>query len=84
MMLSYKFYDRLNKCISDILSLKNAMSQVTAGGSTRLLFHQMSFFDLLEPWDVRALSISKTADLAVQLWTCTFPRFMAYRILFTI
>ena len=25
-------------------------------------------FDLLEPWDVRALSIRKTADLPLQLW----------------
>ena len=35
------------------------------------------FFDLLEPWDVRALSIRKTADLPLQVWVGTFPRFMA-------
>jgi hypothetical protein len=34
-------------------------------------------FDLLEPWDVRALSIRKTADLPLQLWVDTFPRFVA-------
>jgi hypothetical protein len=34
-------------------------------------------YDLLEPWDVRALSIRKTADLPLQLWIGTFPRFVA-------
>jgi hypothetical protein len=34
-------------------------------------------FDLLEPWDVTALSIRKTADLPLQLWVGTFPRFVA-------
>jgi hypothetical protein len=34
-------------------------------------------FDLLEPWNVRALSIRKTADLPLQLWVGTFPRFVA-------
>jgi hypothetical protein len=34
-------------------------------------------FDLLEPWDVRALSIRKTADLPLQLWVGIFPRFVA-------
>jgi hypothetical protein len=34
-------------------------------------------FDLLEPWDVRAFSIRKTADLPLQLWVDTFPRFVA-------
>ena len=34
-------------------------------------------FDLLEPWDVRALSIRKTADLPLQLWVGTFSRFVA-------
>jgi hypothetical protein len=34
-------------------------------------------FDLLEPWDVRALSIRKTADLLLQLWVGTFSRFVA-------
>jgi hypothetical protein len=33
--------------------------------------------DLLEPWDVRALSIRKTADLPLQLWVDTYPRFVA-------
>jgi hypothetical protein len=39
-------------------------------------------FDLLEPWDVRALSIGKTADLPLQLWVGTFPRFVAIRFYF--
>ena len=39
-------------------------------------------FDLLEPWDVRALSIWKTADLPLQLWAGTFSRFMAIRFYF--
>jgi hypothetical protein len=34
-------------------------------------------FDLLEPWDVRVLSIRKTAYLPLQLWVGTFPRFVA-------
>ena len=34
-------------------------------------------FDLLESWDVRALSIRKTADLPLQLLVVTFPRFVA-------
>ena len=34
-------------------------------------------FDLLESWDVRALSIRKTADLPLQLRVGTLPRFMA-------
>jgi hypothetical protein len=33
--------------------------------------------DLLEPWDVGALSISKTADLLLQLRVDTFPCFVA-------
>jgi hypothetical protein len=32
---------------------------------------------LLEPSDVRALCIRKTADLLPQLWVSTFPRFVA-------
>jgi hypothetical protein len=36
--------------------------------------------DLLEPWDVRALSIRKTADLPLQLRVGTFPRFCGYQI----
>jgi hypothetical protein len=39
-------------------------------------------FDLLEPWDVRVLSTSKTADLSLQLWVGTFPRFVAIRFYF--
>ena len=31
----------------------------------------------LEPSDVRALCIRKTADLLLQLWVSTFPRFVA-------
>ena len=34
-------------------------------------------FDLLEPCDVRTLSIRKTADLPLQLWVGTFLRFVA-------
>ena len=34
-------------------------------------------FDLLEPWDIRALSIRKTAGLPLQLCVGTFPRFVA-------
>jgi hypothetical protein len=29
-------------------------------------------FDLLEPWEVRSLSIRKIADLPLQLWVGTF------------
>jgi hypothetical protein len=32
---------------------------------------------LLEPSDVRELYIRKTADLLLQLWVSTFPRFVA-------
>jgi hypothetical protein len=32
--------------------------------------------DLLDPWDVRELYIRKTADLPLQLWVGTFPRFI--------
>jgi hypothetical protein len=39
-------------------------------------------FDLLEPWAVRTLSIRKTADLPLQLWVGTFPRFVAIRFYF--
>ena len=39
-------------------------------------------FDLLEPWDARALSIRKTADLLLQLRVGTFLRFVAIRIYF--
>jgi hypothetical protein len=38
-------------------------------------------FDLLEPWYVRALSIWKTADLPLQIWVSTFPRFVAVAVL---
>jgi hypothetical protein len=37
---------------------------------------------LLEPWDVRELYIRKTADLLLQLWVSTFPRFVAIRFYF--
>ena len=39
-------------------------------------------FDLLKPWDVRALSIRKTADIPLQLRVGTFPRFVAIRFYF--
>jgi hypothetical protein len=39
-------------------------------------------FDLLELWDVRALSIRKTADLPLQLRVGTFPRFVAIGFFF--
>jgi hypothetical protein len=32
---------------------------------------------ILEPLDVRELYIRKTADLLLQLWVSTFPRFVA-------
>jgi hypothetical protein len=32
---------------------------------------------LLEPLDIRELYIRKTADLLLQLWVSTFPRFVA-------
>ena len=44
----------------------------------RFLCRPTAFFpDLLDPWDVRKLYIRKTADLPLQLWVGTFPRFMA-------
>jgi hypothetical protein len=39
-------------------------------------------FDLLEPWDVRVLSIRKTTDLPLQLYVGTFPRFVAVGVYF--
>jgi hypothetical protein len=32
---------------------------------------------MLEPWDVKELYIRTTADLPLQLWIGTFPRFVA-------
>ena len=40
------------------------------------------FVRLAGVWDVRALSIRKTADLPLQLWVNTFPRFVAIRFYF--
>jgi hypothetical protein len=37
----------------------------------------MAFFDLLEPWDVRELCIRNTADLPMELFLGTIPRFVA-------
>jgi hypothetical protein len=37
---------------------------------------------LLEPSNVRAQYIRKTADLLLQLWVSTFPRFVAIRFYF--
>ena len=34
-------------------------------------------FDMLEPWDVRALSVRKTADLPLESRVGTIPRFVA-------
>ena len=59
------------------LLLKAALIQVS---DYRLL--GASGFDLLEPWDVRELYIRKTADLPLQLWVGTFPRFVAIRFYF--
>jgi hypothetical protein len=42
-------------------------------GSPRFLCCPMAFF-LLDQWDVRELSIRKTADLPLQLLVGTFPR----------
>jgi hypothetical protein len=54
-----------------------------AGTSLRFLCRPMAFlFDLLEHWDVRALSIRKTGDLPLQLWVGTFPCFVAIRFYF--
>jgi hypothetical protein len=52
--------------------------------SLRFLCHLTArfLFNLLEPWDVRVLSIRKTADLPLQLWVGTFPRFVAIRFYF--
>jgi hypothetical protein len=41
-----------------------------------------ALFDMLEPWDVRVLSIRKTADLPLQIRVGTFPRFVAIRFYF--
>jgi hypothetical protein len=41
-------------------------------------------FDLLEPWEIRALSIRKTAHLPLQLCVGTFPRFVAIGFYFII
>ena len=46
--------------------------------SPKLLCRPTAFFsDLLEPLDVRELYIRKTADVPLQLWVGTFPRFLA-------
>jgi hypothetical protein len=44
--------------------------------SPRFLCRPTAFF-LLESWDVRELYIRKIADLLLQLWVSTFPRFVA-------
>ena len=43
---------------------------------------RLFFSDLLETWDVRELYIWKTADLPLQLYVDTFPRFVAIRFYF--
>jgi hypothetical protein len=45
--------------------------------SPRFLSRPTALYILLEPWDVRALYIRKTADLPLQLLVGTFPRFVA-------
>jgi hypothetical protein len=52
--------------------------------SPRFLCRPTALYILLEPWDVRELSIRKTADLLLQLWVSTFPRFVAIGFLFSI
>ena len=64
-----------------IVTLGNQMNYTTSKfgvsayikGSPRFLCCPMAFF-LLDPWDVRELSIRKTADLPLQLLVGTFPR----------
>ena len=49
----------------------------------RLLCRPTAFFpDLLEPWNVRELYIRKTANVPLQLWVGTFPRFLAIGLYF--
>ena len=40
------------------------------------------FVRLAEPWDVRELSVRKTADVPLLLCVGTFPRFVAIRFYF--
>ena len=47
-----------------------------------LASNENTVFDLLEPWDVRVLSIRKTVDLSLQPWFGTFPRFVAIKFYF--
>jgi hypothetical protein len=68
----------LNRSLGSRISDK-----IIVSSSPRFLCCPTAFlFDLLEPWDVRALSIRKTADLSLQLWVGTFPRFVAIRFYF--
>ena len=49
----------------------------------RLLCRPTAFFPhLLEPWNVRELYIRKTANVPLQLWVGTFPRFLAIGLYF--
>ena len=50
---------------------------ITTSWALDTLVRDSSAVDLLEPWDVTALSIRKSADLPLQLWVGTFPRFVA-------
>ena len=45
--------------------------------SPRFLCRATALYILLEPWDVRALYVRKTADLPLQLLVGTFARFVA-------
>jgi hypothetical protein len=49
--------------------------QHTGDNDTYIL--KVVVLNFLEPWNVRALSIRKTADLPLQLRVGTFPRFVA-------
>ena len=85
-----KHDDRLYfMAFSLIVTLGNQMSYTSSKfgvsvyikGSPRFLCCPMAFF-LLDPWDVRELSIRKIADLPLQLLVGTFPRFVAIEFYF--
>jgi hypothetical protein len=69
----------------DVYLSHNYLDQGTSGSSPRFLCRPTAFCStLLEPWDVRVLSIRKTADLPLQLLVGTFPCFVAIGFLFFI
>ena len=69
----------------DVYLSHNYLDQGTSGSSPRFLCRPTAFCStLLELWDVRVLSIRKTADLPLQLLVGTFPRFVVIGFLFFI